>query len=395
MVFRIDNTPVAFDLKTFEKLCDAEGVTWMVSSLKDLRSKLSSKPAPTGLAILTELRKIPVDKRRKYKSAIKYVLFSWPGVVDASLLNPLGNGRMLDRKGFKDMFASMNKTTDFVDLQYGISAARGFTPYQLDQGRVRFADDFNNASNLGTGLAFGRQWNGTGVLGVTVDEVERSFRRGQQADQSGKVLGIGQATRGAYVEGMLQSRYSPAKSLGEGMGKLHKDGHQSHADMKQKFGKQSQANWEVHARWVKSVRRACKGGIAMVASHPGYRAVEAKVHFVLDGLGDLGKMARKDKLQGKDEYVAITSSELAFVCRYWNDPHYPLVDVVKFYIKGDRVHPPWDADYTLADAQSGNVYSNQEAWLRYRLSQDILGSTGKAFPKMDATGGIPQVADED
>jgi len=391
MPFTIDNVPVTFDMPTFERLCAEEKVNWKNSSLKDLRAKLGTAPAPSGTAIIQELRRIPLDKRVKYKQAIKYVLFSWPGVVDAAKLNPVGEGRMLDRLDFQGMFATMDGATDFVDLQYGISGARSMAPYRLGAGRVRFADDFNNASNLGTGAAFQRNWQGYGFLGANKKTITTSFQKGETADDQGRVRGIAGATRNEYVEGMLGSRFSPVRSLKEDAKKLSKDTQQSVQTMARIHGqKKAQEHFVQHARFVKSVRRACKGGIAMVASHQGYRSVEAKVHFVLDGLGDLGKMARKDKLPAKD-YVAITSSELAFCCRYWNDAQFPLNKVVKFYINGFRVLPPWDADYTIAGADAANVYTNQEAWLRYRLCQELAGTT-KPFPKFES---VPPNTDDD
>lgn len=392
MAFTIDQTPVTFDQATFEQLCKEEKVTWRVSSLKDLRAKFTAKTAVSGTAIVQEIRKIPADKRLKYKDALKYVLFSWPGVVDASKLNPVTEGRMLDRLGFQQMFSSMDGNTDFVDLQYGISGARALAPYRLTSGRVRFADDFNNASNLGTGAAFGRMWQGFGTLDATPASVTASFRKGEKADDKALTRGIASATRNEYVHGMLNSRYAPQRSLNETGKKLKKDTQQSVQTMAGLHGaKQANDHFVQHARFVKSVRRACKGGIAMAASHQGYRAVDAKVHFVLDGLGDLGKMARKDKLPNKGDYVAITSSELAFCARYWNDPQFPLNKVVKFYINGDRVLPPWEADYTLVDAQNDNVHSNQEAWLRYLLCQELIG-TPKPFPKFES---VPVDNDDD
>jgi hypothetical protein len=143
----------------------------------------------------------------------------------------------------------------------------------------------------------------------------------------------------------------------------------------------------MHARFVYGVRRACKGGLAMVASDPQYRQANAQVHFILDGLGDLGAVAYKYPLPGKGEYVAITSSELGFCFRYWNDPQFPLSAVVKLYVNGDRVTPPWDANWTKADAVGNNVFSNQEAWLRYGLYRSIVQPGGKAFPVWTAGGG--------
>lgn len=381
-MFTIDNNPVAFQLAEFDKHCVKLGVTWKRSSLRDLRALLAGPPAPTAQAVLAEIRKIKLDKRQKYSDAIKYLVFSIQGMIDGGQLAPIADGRMLDRKNFKDMFATMRTDTDYVDLQYGISSARGMLPYQLDVGRVRFADDFNNSSNLGTGMAFERSWNGQGFLTAKPKTVAASFKRGETPDDQGRVQGILSTTRDEYVNSMLNSRYSPTRAFNDKEGKLLKDTHKSRPQMVAMHGeKNADKQLWMHARFVKSVRRACKGGIAMVASHPAYKAVDAKVHFVLDGLGDLGKLARKDALAPDRDYVAITSSELDFCCRYWDDAEYPLKNVVKFYVNGFRVYPPWEKEYTLNDANGNPVYSNHEGWLRYRLYRDLAGKTGKAFPK--------------
>jgi len=388
MAFKVGGVDVTFDIKVFEALCKEDSITWSRSSLNELHKLLGKTPKPLGTAVIAELRKIPRDKLQKYKPAIKYLLFSYPGLVGG--VNPVGDGRMLDRLDFQGMFATMDSNTDFVDLQYGISGARGMQPYKLTDGRVRFADDFNNASNLGTGVAFKRMWQGYGELGATPESVTERFRKGEKLDENNRTRGILPTTRQVYVNSLLASRYSPTRSLNETGKKLSNDTQKSLTDMEGIHGKkQAKSHYWVHAQFVKAVRRACKGGIAMVASHPGYCAVYAKVHFVLDGLGDLGKMARKDKLPpDKGGYLAITSSELCFTCRYWDDPDYPLRDIVKFYVNGTRVLPPWEADWSVTGADGSPVYSNQEAWLRYKLAHSLI-SNPKAFPKMMGDGTDP------
>ena len=386
-MYSINNVAITFDIKEFEKLCEKEKITWYLSTLNDLRKLLRQKLPPTAKQIEAEIFRIPMDKRLKYKSALKYLLFSWPGMVSSSGLNTVNDGRLMDRMKFIDYYDTMDANTDFVDLMYGIAKARAYAPYKLKvepslskREHVRYADDFNNSSKLGDGLAFRRQWGGTGLLGVKSDDVRKDFRKGGVLQE-----GIQSGTRQIYANSMLNSRYSPEISLRDDKKKLVKDTHQPIAVMQQTHGKNFKEHFWAHASFVKSVRRACKGGIAMVASHTAYCMVDAKVHFVLDGLGDLGAMARKDALKSdKGDYVAITSSELAFCCRYWNDEKYPLSAVVKFYINGFRVMPPWEADYTLKDAKDEDVYSNQEAWLRYQLSQQLL-SQKKPFPVMNGT----------
>ncbi|KAF1046715.1 hypothetical protein [Xylophilus sp.] len=389
-MYTINGSPVTFNITAFEALCQEENITWWRSSLNSLRKLLQRKVPATSAEIEVEIGKIPVDKRKKYKDALRYVTFCWPNMIDAASLNVVADGKLSDRMTFKEYYGTMDPATDFVDLQYGISDARKLPPYMLDAGRVRFADDFNNSSHLGTGLAFGRQWNGTGVLGATRSDVRSMFRKGNTGERQN--LGIGADTRQIYANSMLGSRYSPELSLAASSKTVRLDAHKSLAQMRKQHAKDADKHHLLHAQFVKSVRRACKGGIAMVASHPAYVTVEAKVHFVLDGLGDLGAMARKDTLDNERTYVAITSSELAFCCRYWDDPEFPLSDVVKFYVNGNRVQPPWEADYTLADASGKDVYSNQEAWLRYRLFRKHL-SSHKPFPKMTGSTDLDEFTD--
>lgn len=371
--------PEAFDLATFRSLCREEEITWRSSSLKNLIAGLTRTPPIGGQQVIDEIRRLSPEKRAKYKGALRYLLFSWPQMIQPGELTYVDDGRSPRRETFANYYAVTNRTTDFSDLLYGTSNARLLAPYRPPLGNVRFADDFNNASNIGGGLAFGRQWNGTGLLDATPTQVRDSVRRGDPGHR------LRENTRLLHVNALLNSRYDPALSLHEPRKRLHADTHQSLQAMRERHRSDAKEHYWMHARFVKSVRRACKGGIAMVASHPCYTHAGAKVHFVLDGLGDLGRIARKEVFHtDKDGYVAITSSELVFCCRYWNDPQFPLHDAVWFYINGERVLPPWEADYRTTDGTKAMVYSNQEAWLRYRLSTALL-SESKPFPRMGGT----------
>ena len=385
MPFTINNTPVTFSIAEFDRIAREchPNMRIAASSLNSLRELLTrTSPPVQKQEVSLRISRMSQAKKEKYKKVIKYVSFHCSAISQHLALNVVANGRITNKHDFQSYYATMDATTDYVDLMYGIAPARSYAPYRLPAGRPLQCDDFNNASNIGTGLAFGRQWNGAGLLNVTRQEVMDSIRRG------GALGDIrNEATRQVFSNGLLASRYNPADVFNMTNSRLLKDTHQNKAVVRTQHPetysgrRTADQHYWAHAKMLKGIRRACKGGIAMVASSPLYRNVDAKVHFVLDGLGDLGTMARKDSLPNKDDYVAITSSELAFCCRYWNDTNFPLRNVVKFYVNGDRVHAPWEADWNVADATGAQVYSNQEAWLRYQYSSAQVNPVAKPFPR--------------
>lgn len=391
MPFTIDGHNVVYDHQRFRELAQAAGAKFgnrfFTSRLEELDVLLRRVDPPLQRQEVTyAIRNLDPGAKVKYKKALKYVIFHWPDILFPGTVDPLvpNGGRIPNKKTFLEYYPTMDQNTDFVDLMYGVAAARALLPYNLNNGRVRQADDFNNASNLGTGLAFGRTWQGTGILDTTAQTTRDDVVRGVPQNQLQGFGGMQAQTRNVYARGLLSGRYSPTGVYGLSNEKIRKDAHLNMSTFmqnNQNRRKQAERHYWAHARFVKAVRRACKGGIAMVASAPEYRQVEAKVHFALDRLGDLGKMARKDKLPNKDEYVAITTSELCFCCRYWEDREFPLSNVVKFYVNGNRVYAPWERNWEENDAEGNPVFSNMEAWRRYMLSRDCVGEGRKAFPK--------------
>lgn len=375
----IDGVPVTFDQAKFDQLATEKGARWGKSSLTALRSLLTRRTPPVQRQeVLYALEHLPADKKAKYKDVIKYVVFYYPDLILPGELNPVVNGRRPGRKNFQEMFATMNQNTDFVDLIYGVAAARVLQPYKLNGGgRLRQADDFNNAAAIGNGVAFKRNWNSTGFLDATPSSVNQAVLAA--AARPGEVEGIREDTRQVHAQALLNSRYNPAIAFLKTTDSLAKDTQLPMSTWNRQ--RDAQEHYWMHARFIKAIRMACKGGIAMLASAPQYTAIQAKIHFVLDKLGDLGKIARKDPLPNKEKYVAITTSELCFCMRYWSDPRYPLSRVVKFYVNGEMVFAPWEADWTLNDVYGNGVYSNQEAWKRYSLRRDIVHPEQKAFPR--------------
>jgi|EndMetStandDraft_4_1072995.scaffolds.fasta_scaffold41980_2 hypothetical protein len=384
-VVSVNGAPLAFVQGTFDQLAADAGAKFgnklFKSELEGLRALLTRAAPPVQpQEIVFAIRQMAMDKRQKYKRVIDYVVFNWPHMV-AGGLTAVADPRSTYGTTFAQEYGMMLPAQDNVDLIYGATAGRGLPPYTGLGARI--CDNFNNAANIGTGLAFGRAWGGQGVLNATVNSATQVIQLATATP--GLVDGISQATRQAHVNGLMASRMDPTRALTMPKSKLKKD--------LQKTGAQIQAanmlpandsriekHMFAHARMVKGVRRACKGGIAMVASLAGYRAVNAKVHFILDALGDLGALAMKEALHAGGDYVAITTSELDFCHRYWNDPVYPLAHVVKFYVNGDRVIAPWEGDWQINDFNGNPVTSNEEAWRRYSLAHD-LRSVRKPFPR--------------
>src|SRR5688572_1964198 len=232
MPYTIAGVIVQFDISRFGELAGEEKIKWEKSSLRELRTVIARRPPVAADTLLAEIRKLPAEKRAKYKSALKYIIFSWPNLIPASAMQSVAGGAMPSRKDFQQMFATMNGATDFVDLMYGINSARGLQPYTLTNGRARFADDFNNASNLGTGLAFERSWNGVGTLAATPKKVAASFARGDLETATT----IQPATRMEFVSAMNRSRYAPVRSFKDTKKKLATDTHQPMEKMVRQHG---------------------------------------------------------------------------------------------------------------------------------------------------------------
>ena len=337
MPFTINGNAVTFNAAEFDRIARRchPNINFGNSSLNALRRLLTRAAPPVQKAeVNLAISQMSLAKREKYKHVIRYVAFHSPAISQNLVLNPVANGRLPNRLNFLNYYATMDATTDYVDLMYGIAPARSYVPYRLPAGRPLQCDDFNNASNIGTGLAFGRQWNGSGLLDNTRQDAIDSIRRG------GPLGDIrNEATRQVFSNGLLATRYNPGDVYNLDNQKMLKDTHQNLGTVQaqhrnNRAGRRTaEQHYWAHAKMLKGIRRACKGGIAMVASSALYRNVDAKVHFVLDDLGDLGTMARKDSLPNKDNYVAITSSELAFCCRYWNDANFPLSSFMSMAIE--------------------------------------------------------------
>jgi|GEM_PF-2661500 len=378
----INGAQLSFSMDEFNRLARDAGAVFgnrvFKSELETLRELLTRAVPPVQpQEVIRTIDLMPLEKRQKYRKLIDYVAFHFPDLIHSSELTPIPDPRT--GTSFHTEFALM-QPGDYVDLVYGLSLERGLAPYS--GVNARYCDKFNRAANVGNGVAFGREWIGAGRLDTTVASATASIT--QTANIPGLKEGITQANRRVHVNGLMASRLSPVTALQMERRRLRKDLHKTPAQI-QSWNNLPDGSWLIqdhlwaHARMVKAVRRACKGGIAMVASSPAYQAVNAKIHFVLDGLGDLGAVAMKRPLPNRGPFVAITTSELLFCYRYWRDPVFPLSAVVKFYVNGSKVRAPWEGDWRLNDFNGRAVVSNQEAWLRYDLARSMR-SVARPFP---------------
>jgi hypothetical protein len=381
-VVQINGVQLPFSLDTFDELARARGAVFgnriFKSELQPLRDLLvRAVPPVQPQEVIRAIDVMPLDKRQKYREVIDYVAFHYPGLIPASAITQMPDPRT--GTNFHAEYGLM-QPGDHVDLVYGLAMERGLAPYS--GVNARYCDKFNRAANIGNGVAFRREWIGMGELGTTVAGATASIIA--TTEVQGLKEGITQANRRAHVNGLMASRLNPVTALEMDRVRIRKD-QQKTAQQVQTWNnlpdgdRRIQEHLWAHARMVKGVRRACKGGIAMVASAPAYQAVNAKIHFVLDGMRDLGAVALKQPLPHRGPFVAITTSELVFCHRYWNDPAFPLSAIVKFYINGSRVRAPWEGDWRLTDFNNNEVVSNQEAWLRYELARSMR-SVPKSFP---------------
>lgn len=425
MALTLDGKNIFFSVDEFESLCTQVPVDPHHRIVTDLMADLLQllKNLASAEKIKSKILLIPMDDRQRYKKAIRYILFTYP-YIQTRLVKSIPIAYLNSGHLFDEYIAALTRdNADYVDLLYGINSSRtlaiysqvseklkGITITTTSRSGIRglfsrriFAttltyenekaflqtkrkehvtvvDNFNNELGIGTGGAFRRQWDGLGLLDSTPQST--------MAFIEDKAKNATKASRREFFDGLKNSRYSPSESYRPELN-LQKDRHISEAELNRFHPILATMmsvpdSCERHAMFVNSVRRSCKYGIAMVVSNPSYQAVQAKVHFVLDGLGDLGKLAYKvptykdtPKKSGEfnQDYVAITTSELCFCARYWDQ----VKNTVIFYVNGREVPPPWEADYTVAsDATGSQLYSNQEAWLCYQLSHEIFGK--KPFP---------------
>ncbi len=282
------------------------------------------------------------------------------------------------------------RTKDFVtafrpedgDLVYGRAEARAayfsnFTPAQVaacnDLGAWVTIDEYNN--HFGTsGAAFAA---GAFVADIRKHVVGRDVINTTDAAMQVDIdVGFRQlAQREAYRDKIVLSRHSPMSVLHpvRGTPKLAQEGFTAGIPAGRTAADAHENNMA-----YKSIRRACKFGIGLVAIEASFRDPRAKIRFVLDGL-DMEAVAGKQARQGYDRFaVPITSSELRYVYRNWAD----LRNFVKFYVNLAAVKAPWEEDWDLPSIVAPGIPPRTCA---RKAEWDAYGAArGQKYP-----GGLP------
>lgn len=380
----------AWNLNTFRQLARQAGYRsspFFTRTLDPALAQMQNNAQAT--AILPLLTGIPVVKAHKYSEALRYFAFAYPNVIGNGNINN-GTGFIPNMPDFQTAF--YGSTVDPLqdgDLLYGRSAANegrecacyrpptGNNPHNHNRNKPWTLDEFNNAAHLGDGLAFDQNWQGASLGPIDPNNVNTMAR----ADYNTANFGPGggrpaftQAHYQSYLDGLFAGRFAPDRINRVGEATLRKHNwRKDAAQMQPAQGLSGDKAALAHNRFFKAIRRICKGGIAMVATSPSF--ARARVHFCLDGLGDLGDIAYKEHIGNA---LPITSSELCFICRHWPS----LQGKVIFWLAGRMVHAPWTVDWTEQDANNNAVQSNQEAWLRYMLYRTLAArvSTLPQFP---------------
>ena len=234
------------------------------------------------------------------------------------------------------------------DLVYGIHSARTIALRTIDSiqnYRWYYADAYNNHYGIGYGDAFAE--TSTQRKNTEKQELVNQHMSGKNSDVAlASSNADSPAFARAYYQGIRNSRYAPTKVFDYRHNQLVAESRRTLAD----------------AQKAKAVRKACKFGIGMVSSLPPFSTNQAKIHFILDGLGDLGDIAQKKALTSVGRtYVPITSSELAFVYRFWSQ----LRNTVKFYVNQKEVVAPWLTNWTLTGNDGATVQANYQEWQEY------------------------------
>ncbi|MCG8609740.1 MAG: hypothetical protein MI864_04310 [Pseudomonadales bacterium] len=310
------------------------------SSLTELYSLVKdSNPKPKEW-ILQSLNGIPKDKRKKYYDALEYLIYTYPN------LTPSYPERQVPL--FMSQF-SHNYDMNRGDLIYGIHPGRCQSIY-MQALHSNYCDEYNNHFGIGNGNAF-----------RGIRDLSNSNKRSHVIDYTGKQRPRSNSTnqkmfQQVYHDTLMNSSFAPNTVFNLNESQLKKE---------KRDGRDL-----LELQWSKSIRKACKHGIKMIATQPAFTTGGAKIHFVLDGMGDLTKVAFKEPLNKSAPYVSITSSELTFVYRNWEKLN--LESCVNFYVNAQRVPAPWNDHWSLQDGLGGKVSSGYGAWLRYQMKRRIL-----------------------
>lgn len=249
--------------------------------------------------------------------------------------------RFPDRAQFKPRYKlavpfETNFKPDRGDVVYGLSRPRGRYAEKMPddgyKGEFWTIDQYNN-------LAFVTNWVNP-----------RGREKHQKKLDLEKAMAMAMARKGteeqvtktrAYRTSILKSRYNPSQV--RHIGKLNLQQMEGFVPTDPKDQKQVEEK-DANNSCYKAIRRGCKFGIGLVATHPAFVSAGAKVHFILDDL-DMEETVQKKKGPGHSGRVSvkITVSEIRYIYRNW--PW--LTHAVIFYLDGKTVEPPWRKDYDV------------------------------------------------
>lgn len=233
-------------------------------------------------------------------------------------------------------------------------------------------DNFNDFFFLGGAVNFGASGSKSAVpyeLRARLLELEKTVGGAGAGAAADKV-----DQRAGYATEILQSRFSPASVFDADKAKLSQEGFSKNFKRDdKKIGKKAALQ---DNRAYLAIRRACKFGIGLAASHGAFAG--NSLHFLLDGL-DLAEVAQKGQRQGYGgrTSVSITTSELRYVFRNWT----ALQNVVKFYVNLQEVQAPWAQDWSLATLpgmQPNPIKAERTLWQNY--AQQRLAKYGGHIP---------------
>lgn len=240
----------------------------------------------------------------------------------------------------------MNRLVEFLTLENG------------QKPNWNIIDNFNDFFFLGGHVDFSSSAKKSAVpwqLYARLQAIESVVR-----NDANRVCRIEQ--RATYAQQLASSRFSPASVFDASNAKLAQEGFTKKfkPDGRKKIGKEAALQQN---RSYLAIRRACKFGIGMAATHAAFGG--NKLHFLLDGL-DLEEVARKKQRQGYGgrTSVSITTSEIRYVYRNWAK----LRNVVRFYVNLTQVNPPWEEDWSrqpLPGTSPNPFEAHKDLWDAY------------------------------
>ena len=302
--------------------------------------------------VIDRIKQLSLSKRSKYYEALKYALLNYR--IDDRIRVKKGGRSMpvMSTRSFHD-----NYQPEYGDLIYGIHGSRSHGMYKYIDGNSvwgkdhHYCDQFNNHIGVGTGANTNHFKEHHNDYFFRVYRFNNAIKTASQTNPPERM--------GAFFDLLVGSRFAPEGAYNA-----------SEAELKNNYIKSTDKLVDVKQRLA--IRRACKAGILAVATQKAFTESVARIHFILDGLGDLSDIALKRKRGAEKTYLPITSSELTFCFRKWWLPPINLFRIVQFYVNAKEVPAPWVENWEKRDATGKMVKSGYYAWHRYSIYRDLL-----------------------